>query len=180
MTAASNNSMQLEGKTILLGITGGIAAYKSCNIVRLLQKRGARVTVVMSEHAPEFVGPLTFRALTNEPVAVGLSLIHISFDSSLERRSKRMHNPILLTAICAVVSFFIGAIPFGLILGLSLIHISKAVLVLGKTERHNAQACDLLVLLAKAQGLFQLLAVAHAGAQHNLRVNLDADRKSVV
>ena len=72
MTAASNNSMQLEGKTILLGVTGGIAAYKSCNIVRLLQKRGARVKVVMSEHATEFVGPLTFRALTNEPVAVGL------------------------------------------------------------------------------------------------------------
>ncbi len=71
MTAASNNSMQLEGKTILLGITGGIAAYKSCNIVRLLQKRGARVKVVMSEHATEF-GPLTFRALTHEPVAVGL------------------------------------------------------------------------------------------------------------
>ena len=61
--AASNNSMQLEGKTILLGITGGIAAYKSCNIVRLLQKRGARVKVVMSEHATEFVGPLTFRCL---------------------------------------------------------------------------------------------------------------------
>ena len=72
MTAASNNSMQLEGKTILLGITGGIAAYKSCNIVRLLQKSGARVKVVMSEHATEFVGPLTFRTLTNEPVAVGL------------------------------------------------------------------------------------------------------------
>lgn len=72
MTAASNNSMQLEGKTILLGITGGIAAYKSCNIVRLLQKRSAHVKVVMSEHATEFVEPLTFRALTNEPVAVGL------------------------------------------------------------------------------------------------------------
>lgn len=72
MTAAPNNSMQLEGKTILLGITGGIAAYKSCNIVRLLQKRGAHVKVVMSEHATEFVGPLTFRALTNEPVAAGL------------------------------------------------------------------------------------------------------------
>lgn len=70
--AAPNNSMQLEGKTILLGITGGIAAYKSCNIVRLLQKLGAHVKVVMSEHATEFVGPLTFRALTNEPVAVGL------------------------------------------------------------------------------------------------------------
>ena len=70
--AAPNNLMQLEGKTILLGITGGIAAYKSCNIVRLLQKCGAHVKVVMSEHATEFVGPLTFRALTNEPVAVGL------------------------------------------------------------------------------------------------------------
>ena len=70
--AAPNNSMQLEGKTILLGITGGIAAYKSCNIVRLLQKRGAHVKVVMSEHATEVVGPLAFRALTNEPVAVGL------------------------------------------------------------------------------------------------------------
>ena len=62
----------LEGKTILLGVTGGIAAYKSCNLVRLLQKRGARVKVVMSEHATEFIGPLTFRALTHEPVAVGL------------------------------------------------------------------------------------------------------------
>lgn len=72
MTAVPNNSMQLEGKTILLGITGGIAAYKSCNIVRLLQKRGAHVKVVMSEHATELVSPLTFRALTNEPVAVGL------------------------------------------------------------------------------------------------------------
>ena len=46
--------------------------------------------------------------------------------------------------------------------------------MLGKTERHNAQACDLLVLLAKAQGLFQLLAVVHAGAQHDLCVNFDA------
>ncbi|MFR3877180.1 MAG: flavoprotein [Collinsella sp.] len=58
--AASNNSMQLEGKTILLGITGGIAAYKSCNIVRLLQKRGAHVKVVMSEHATEFVARSPF------------------------------------------------------------------------------------------------------------------------
>ena len=46
--------------------------------------------------------------------------------------------------------------------------------MLGKTERHNAQACDLLVLLAKAQGLFQLLAIVHAGAQHDLGVDLDA------
>lgn len=72
MPKALKNNRRLEGKTILLGVTGGIAAYKSCLIVRGLQKLGARVKVVMSEHASEFVGPLTFRALTHEPVAVGL------------------------------------------------------------------------------------------------------------
>lgn len=59
-------------KTVLLGVTGCIAVYKSCEIVRALQKAGVRVKVVMTEHATEFVGPTTFRALTHEPVAVGL------------------------------------------------------------------------------------------------------------
>ena len=59
-------------KTVLVGVTGCIAAYKSCEIVRLLQKADVRAKVVMTEHATEFVGPTTFRALTREPVAVGL------------------------------------------------------------------------------------------------------------
>lgn len=59
-------------KTVLLGITGCVAAYKSAEIVRALQKSGIRVKVVMTEHAREFIGPTTFRALTREPVAVGL------------------------------------------------------------------------------------------------------------
>ena len=59
-------------KTVLVGVTGCIAAYKTCYIVRGLQKAGFRVKVVMTEHAASFVGPTTFRALTNEPVAVGL------------------------------------------------------------------------------------------------------------
>ena len=46
--------------------------------------------------------------------------------------------------------------------------------MLGKAQRYDAQARDLLVLLAKAQSLFQLLAVVHAGTQHDLRVNFDA------
>ncbi len=46
--------------------------------------------------------------------------------------------------------------------------------MLGKAQRDDAQARNLLVLLAKAQGLLQFLAVVHAGTQHNLRVNLDA------
>ena len=53
-------------------MTGCIAAYKSCEIVRALQKAGAKVQVVMTEHATEFVGPATFRALTREPVGLGL------------------------------------------------------------------------------------------------------------
>lgn len=59
-------------KTVLLGVTGCIAAYKSCEILRLLQKASVRVKVVMTEHATQFVGPTTFRALTHERVAIGL------------------------------------------------------------------------------------------------------------
>ncbi|WP_206215111.1 bifunctional phosphopantothenoylcysteine decarboxylase/phosphopantothenate--cysteine ligase CoaBC [Adlercreutzia sp. ZJ138] len=62
----------MEQKTVLIGVTGCIAAYKTCEIVRGLQKAGVRCKVVMTEHATQFVGPLTFRSLTHEPVAVGL------------------------------------------------------------------------------------------------------------
>lgn len=61
-----------ENKTVLLCVTGCIAAYKSCEILRLLQKSGYRVKVLMSEHATHFVDPVTFRALSHEKVAVDL------------------------------------------------------------------------------------------------------------
>lgn len=61
-----------EQKTVVIGVSGCIAAYKSCEILRGLQKAGVRVKVVMTEHATHFVDPLTFRALTHEPVAIGL------------------------------------------------------------------------------------------------------------
>ena len=60
------------GKTVLLGVTGCIAIYKSCEILRGLQKAGVRVKVVMTRHATEFINPTLFRSLTREPVAVGL------------------------------------------------------------------------------------------------------------
>ena len=59
-------------KTVLVGVTGCVAIYKACEIVRGLQKAGLRVKVVMTEHATEFIRPAQFRALTREPVAVGL------------------------------------------------------------------------------------------------------------
>jgi phosphopantothenoylcysteine decarboxylase/phosphopantothenate--cysteine ligase len=62
----------LSQKRIILGITGGIAAYKSAEITRRLQDEGAEVRVVMSESAQEFIRPLTLQALSGNPVHTDL------------------------------------------------------------------------------------------------------------
>ena len=51
----------LKGKTILLGVTGGIAAYKSASLASMLVKSGAEVHVLMTEHATNFITPITLR-----------------------------------------------------------------------------------------------------------------------
>lgn len=58
----------LKGKNILIGVTGGIAAYKTANIIRLLIKEGASVKVIMTEHAKIFITPLTLATLSKNPV----------------------------------------------------------------------------------------------------------------
>ena len=58
-------------KKVLLGVTGSIAAYKAAELARLMMKKGWDVWVVMSACATQYVGPLTFRALTGHPVAHG-------------------------------------------------------------------------------------------------------------
>jgi len=58
----------LKGKRVVVGITGSIAAYKSAALVRLLRKMGADVTVVMTEHATQFIHPLTFETLSGHRV----------------------------------------------------------------------------------------------------------------
>ena len=62
----------MQNKTIVLGVCGGIAAYKSCDLASQLTQRGARVQVVMSANATRFVTPLTFQALTQQPVHTSL------------------------------------------------------------------------------------------------------------
>lgn len=64
--------MMLEGKKILLGVTGGIAAYKAVDIVSRLRKAGAEVRVVMTREATEFVTELTFREISGNPVTVDM------------------------------------------------------------------------------------------------------------
>ena len=58
----------LSGKHILLGVTGGIAAYKSAELVRRLREQGAGVRVVMTQAAQAFITPLTLQALSGRPV----------------------------------------------------------------------------------------------------------------
>ncbi|MGA7825166.1 MAG: flavoprotein, partial [Steroidobacteraceae bacterium] len=62
----------MQGKHILLGVTGGIAAYKSPDLVRRLRERGAEVQVVMTEAARQFVTPTTFQAVSGRPVRTDL------------------------------------------------------------------------------------------------------------
>lgn len=59
--------MMLTGKKIVVGVTGGIAAYKACDLVSRLKKRGAQVRVVLTEHACQFVQPLSFETLSGNP-----------------------------------------------------------------------------------------------------------------
>lgn len=58
----------LKGKKIILGITGSIAAYKACYIIRGLIKQGAEVQVVITPAGKEFITPITLSALTSKPV----------------------------------------------------------------------------------------------------------------
>ncbi|MEI8249071.1 MAG: bifunctional phosphopantothenoylcysteine decarboxylase/phosphopantothenate--cysteine ligase CoaBC [Candidatus Taylorbacteria bacterium] len=60
--------MKLKDKKILVGVTGGIAVYKTCTLVNMLISEGADVRVVMTDNAKKFVTPLTFQALTNRVV----------------------------------------------------------------------------------------------------------------
>lgn len=64
--------LAMLNKQIILGVTGGIAAYKAVDIVRLLRKQGMTVHVIMSKAATSFVTPLTFREISGQPVTVSM------------------------------------------------------------------------------------------------------------
>ncbi len=62
----------MKNKKIIIGISGGIAMYKMCSLIRLFLKNEAQVKVVMTENATKFTSPLTFQALTNSPVYLSM------------------------------------------------------------------------------------------------------------
>jgi len=69
---------------IALGVCGGIAAYKAAEIVRLLQERGIRVQVIMTDSAQEFVRPLTFAALSGEKVITSMFAAEVGAEANVE------------------------------------------------------------------------------------------------
>lgn len=64
--------MRLSGRRVVLGVTGSIAAYKACDVLRALQQRGAEVRVVMTASAQELIRPTVFRSLSGSPVFTGM------------------------------------------------------------------------------------------------------------
>jgi len=99
----------LEGKKVVVGITGSIAAYKSAELVRLVRKRGADVRVVMTEHATHFVHPLTFETLSGNGVIrdmfsqPGITLDHVSLGQKSD-----------LIAIAPATANIVGKIAHGI------------------------------------------------------------------
>ena len=71
---------QLQGKCVVLGVTGGIAAYKMASVASGLRKAGAEVHVIMTEHATRFITPLTFETLTNHRCVVDTFARDFSYD----------------------------------------------------------------------------------------------------
>ena len=64
--------ISLKDKKILICVTGSIAAFKTCDVIRILKKEGAKVQVMMSSSAEKFIGAATFAALTGEEVITNL------------------------------------------------------------------------------------------------------------
>jgi phosphopantothenoylcysteine decarboxylase / phosphopantothenate---cysteine ligase len=82
---------ELHGRSILLGVTGGVAAFKACELARALQRHGASVQVVMTDAATRFIGTASFQALTGRPVftdqwdpRVDNSMAHIELTRSAD------------------------------------------------------------------------------------------------
>lgn len=86
----------LEGKTVVIGVTGSIAAYKAAEISSQLTQEGATVNVIMTKGATEFVSPLTFRALTGRPVVT--EMFDVTSEFSVEHVSLARSADILVIA----------------------------------------------------------------------------------
>ncbi len=101
---------RLEKRRILLGITGSIAAYKACEVLRLLQRQGAEIQVMMTESAQHFVTPLSFETLSGREVVTNLFPSH----RTVKTRHVRMAEWADCILICPATANIIGKIASGI------------------------------------------------------------------
>lgn len=101
---------ELTGKTVVLGVTGGIAAYKGVELLRLLTKGGATVHVVMTEAATRFIAPLTFQSLSGNPVH--LELFNLIQEQEIGHISLADRGDLML--IAPATANFIGKLANGI------------------------------------------------------------------
>ena len=96
--------MNLNGKTILLGVSGGIAAYKSASLASLLVKSGAEVHVLMTEHARNFINPVTFETLTGHKCITDTFDRNFEFNVEHVALAKRADAAIIAPATANVIA----------------------------------------------------------------------------
>ena len=94
----------LQGKCVLLGITGGIAAYKMAHVASALRKTGADVHVIMTEHATRFIAPLTFETLTNNRCVVDTFARDFQYDVAHISLAKRADLILIAPATANVIA----------------------------------------------------------------------------
>jgi phosphopantothenoylcysteine decarboxylase/phosphopantothenate--cysteine ligase len=99
----------LANRVVVVGVSGGIAAYKACELVRRLRERGAAVIVVMTPAAAEFVTPLTFQALSGNPVVTTLwgdqaKRFELPLESRAKMGGKVEHVDVAEAADCVVIA----------------------------------------------------------------------------
>ena len=104
------NAGILTGKNIVLGVSGGIAAYKSCTLVREFVKRGANVDVVMTANATQFVTPLTMETLSNNPVSEDMFATHDHRDVEHVSLAKKADLFVVAPATANVVGKYANGI----------------------------------------------------------------------
>ena len=101
---AAPRPADLAGYEVVVGVTGGIAAYKTCAVVSTLVQRGAGVSCVMTRSARRFVGPLTFESLSGRKVLTSLWRPDYSFDPQHIRLSQRADLFLIAPATANIIA----------------------------------------------------------------------------
>ena len=121
-----DNMSNLKDKNILVGVTGSISIYKSCDLIRTLIKEGANVTVVMTSNAEKFISPMTFQSISGRKVFTNM---YDTDESSLAHINRADNSDLIIVcpATANFVSKYANGIADNLLLNILLATKSKVV-----------------------------------------------------